>query len=341
MSIILHHESASSKMKELLIKELIQGKEYATQLKFMLNNHVDSDGSVSVKELVSNVLRTFSQTISVMNSSEACNFDEVAQNHLVNNNNSGEDGSLVAASCNDDVKSEDSSESKKRLLPTTKDRRGSYKRRKTDETRTVVTKTIGDNHSWRKYGQKEILNSQFPRSYFRCTRKHDQGCKATKQVQLIEENPEMYQITYIGFHTCKASLQTPQMVAFSADTNWDSFPVNPHHHSKEIVVHQDSPIITSERPIVKQEYPNNDDNTTQISDLTDNLLDDQNLWSDFKDFELSKPAATLSFNNVAPSDDNNADNVYSCTESQNLEIDFGLFSDFSNDLVYFDESNLL
>jgi hypothetical protein len=130
MSIILHDESASSKMKELLIKELIQGKEYATQLKFMLNNHVDSDGSVSVKELVSNVLRIFSQTISVMNSSEACNFDEVAQNHLVNNNNSGEDGSLVAASCNDDVKSEDSNESKKRLLPTTtKDRRGSYKRR--------------------------------------------------------------------------------------------------------------------------------------------------------------------------------------------------------------------
>jgi hypothetical protein len=131
MSIILHDESASSKMKELLIKELIQGKEYANQLKFMLNNHVESDGSVSVKELVTNVLRTFSETISVMNSSEACNFDEVAQNHLVNNNNnSGEDGSLVAASCNDDVKSEDSNESKKRLLPTTtKDRRGSYKRR--------------------------------------------------------------------------------------------------------------------------------------------------------------------------------------------------------------------
>ncbi|XP_045820094.1 probable WRKY transcription factor 70 [Trifolium pratense] len=335
MSIVLH-ESASSKMKEILIKELIQGKEYATQLKFMFENHVDSNGSASVKELVCNVLRTFSQTISVMTSSEACNFDEVAQNH-----NSGEDGSLVAASCNDDVKSEDSSESKKRLLPTTKDRRGSYKRRKTDETRTIVSKTIGDNHSWRKYGQKEILNSQFPRSYFRCTRKHEQGCKATKQVQLIEENPEMYQITYIGYHTCKASLQTPQMVAFSAGTNWDSFTVNPH--SKEVLVNYDQqvpPISSSERPVVKQEYLNNDDNTTpQRSDLTDNLLDEHNLWSDFKDLELPKPS-TLSFNNVAPSD-NNADNVYSCTESQNLEIDFGSFSDFSNDLVYFDESQLL
>lgn len=324
MSVILP-ETVSANKKKLLIKELLQGKEYATQLKLLLKNPVCSDGSPSVKELVANVLRSFSETISVMNSTEDCSLDEVAQNH-VNHSGSGEHGSLVEVSCNDDLKSEDTSESKKRLSPTTKDRRGSYKRRKTDETRTIVSKTIGDTHSWRKYGQKEILNSNFPRSYFRCTRKHDQGCKATKQVQLIEENPEMYQITYIGFHTCKSTLQTPQMVSFSEDTNWDSILVNSNPHSKEVLTNydqQDSHVISSERSIVKQEYPNNDDNTTPRSDVTDNLLD-PNLWSDFKDFELSK------------------DIVYSCTESQNLEIDFGVFSsDFSNDLIYFDESHLL
>ncbi|CAK8567762.1 unnamed protein product [Lathyrus sativus] len=311
-----------SAKKKLLVKELLQGKEYATQLKFLLKNRVGlgSDGSASVKELVDNLLRSFSETISVM-TSEGCNFDEVV-------NKSEENGSLVSGSCNDDVKSEDSSESKKRLLPNTKDRRGSYKRRKTDETRTVVSKTTGDIHSWRKYGQKEILNSQFPRSYFRCTRKHDQGCKATKQVQLIQENPETYQITYIGFHTCNATLHTPQMVTFSADTNWDTFLVNSQPCSKEVLTNynqQDSPIVTSERPIVKQEYPNNDEGTTTPrSDLTDDLFD-ANLWSDFKDFELSKPDTSL----------------YSCSESQNLEIGFGVFSDFSNDLVYFDERHLL
>lgn len=110
--------------KKLLIKELLQGKEYATQLKVLLKNHVASDGSSSssVKELMANVLRSFSETISVVNSSEACSSDEVHS----------QDGSLVAASCNDDMKSEeDSSESRKRLSlsPTTKDRRGSYKRR--------------------------------------------------------------------------------------------------------------------------------------------------------------------------------------------------------------------
>jgi len=123
MSVILP-ETVSAKKKKLLIKELLQGKEYATKLKLLLKNPVDSDGSPSVKELVANVLRSFSETISVMNSTEDCSLDEVAQNHV---NNS--DGSLVEASCNDDLKSEDTSECKKRLSPTTKDRRGSYKRR--------------------------------------------------------------------------------------------------------------------------------------------------------------------------------------------------------------------
>lgn len=110
-----------SSKKKLLVKELLQGQEYATQLKFLLKNRVGlgSDGSASAKELVDNLLRSFSETISVM-TSEACDFSV---------NNSEENGSLVSASWNDDMKSEDSSESKKRLLPNTKDRRGSYKRR--------------------------------------------------------------------------------------------------------------------------------------------------------------------------------------------------------------------
>nr|KYP72680.1 putative WRKY transcription factor 70 [Cajanus cajan] len=47
-------------------------------------------------------------------------------------------------------------------------------------------------------------------SYFRCTYGygHDQRCMATKQVQQCEENPDMYEITYIGNHTCNANLPT-------------------------------------------------------------------------------------------------------------------------------------
>ncbi|XP_002961829.2 probable WRKY transcription factor 31 [Selaginella moellendorffii] len=60
-----------------------------------------------------------------------------------------------------------------------------------------------DGFTWRKYGQKDILNSKFPRSYYRCTHQKELGCQATKYVQKCEDEPSMYQVTYIGEHSCQ------------------------------------------------------------------------------------------------------------------------------------------
>lgn len=43
------------------------------------------------------------------------------------------------------------------------------------------------------------------RCYFRCTYKHEQGCQALKQVQQLEEDNGMFNITYFGQHTCRKS----------------------------------------------------------------------------------------------------------------------------------------
>ncbi|XP_061339157.1 probable WRKY transcription factor 70, partial [Gastrolobium bilobum] len=113
---------------------------------------------------------------------------EVAHQNLLN---SGENGSPLT-----------SGESRKRSSPARKGGRGCYQRRKGAETWITFSCTTDDNHAWRKYGQKEIQNSKFPRSYFRCSHiKYDQGCKETKQVQLTQQNPDMYQTMYIGIHT--------------------------------------------------------------------------------------------------------------------------------------------
>lgn len=40
------------------------------------------------------------------------------------------------------------------------------------------------------------------RNYYRCTHKYDQKCKATKQVQRIQEEPPLYKTTYFDHHTC-------------------------------------------------------------------------------------------------------------------------------------------
>ncbi|URD73084.1 WRKY transcription factor [Musa troglodytarum] len=72
---------------------------------------------------------------------------------------------------------------------------------------------VDDGYSWRKYGQKDILGAKHPRAYYRCTHRHTQGCSATKQVQRSDEDPLMYEITYVEAHTC---LQKPQRASASA-----------------------------------------------------------------------------------------------------------------------------
>lgn len=60
-----------------------------------------------------------------------------------------------------------------------------------------------DGHSWRKYGQKDILGAKHPRGYYRCTHRNSQGCPATKQVQRADEDPALFDVVYHGQHTCR------------------------------------------------------------------------------------------------------------------------------------------
>ncbi|KAI4363659.1 hypothetical protein MLD38_019849 [Melastoma candidum] len=67
---------------------------------------------------------------------------------------------------------------------------------------TAIEGQLDDGHSWRKYGQKDILRAKHPRGYYRCTNRGSQGCLATKQVQRSDEDPAIFEITYRGRHTC-------------------------------------------------------------------------------------------------------------------------------------------
>ncbi|XP_076882713.1 putative WRKY transcription factor 41 [Bidens hawaiensis] len=66
-----------------------------------------------------------------------------------------------------------------------------------------------DVYSWRKYGQKDILGSKFPRSYYRCTYRYVHHCMAKKQVQRTNEDPTVFEITYKGQHTCNPTATPP------------------------------------------------------------------------------------------------------------------------------------
>ncbi|KAE8709229.1 WRKY DNA-binding protein 70, putative isoform 1 [Hibiscus syriacus] len=68
-----------------------------------------------------------------------------------------------------------------------------------------------DNYTWRKYGQKEILGSRYPRAYYRCTHQKMYNCPAKKQVQRLDNDFYTFEVTYIGQHTCHMSSTAPSI----------------------------------------------------------------------------------------------------------------------------------
>ncbi|XP_071708528.1 probable WRKY transcription factor 48 [Rutidosis leptorrhynchoides] len=57
---------------------------------------------------------------------------------------------------------------------------------------------LDDGYRWRKYGQKAVKNSPFPRSYHRCT---SVSCGVKKRVERSSEDPSIVITTYEGTHT--------------------------------------------------------------------------------------------------------------------------------------------
>ncbi|KAF3334796.1 putative WRKY transcription factor 28 [Carex littledalei] len=68
---------------------------------------------------------------------------------------------------------------------------------------------LEDGYRWRKYGQKAVKNSPYPRSYYRCT---TQKCPVKKRVERSYQDPTVVITTYEGKHTH----QTPATLRGSA-----------------------------------------------------------------------------------------------------------------------------
>ncbi|CAH8354238.1 unnamed protein product [Eruca vesicaria subsp. sativa] len=57
---------------------------------------------------------------------------------------------------------------------------------------------LDDGYRWRKYGQKAVKNSPYPRSYYRCT---TVGCGVKKRVERSSDDPYIVMTTYEGQHS--------------------------------------------------------------------------------------------------------------------------------------------
>ncbi|XP_028764455.1 probable WRKY transcription factor 70 [Neltuma alba] len=189
------------------IQELERGRELATRLRQLVltsGGEGDADRTTPfARDLVDKVVTSFSNTLLLLNLSS---LDSQMQQY---------------SSCLLPAKSDDSEDSCK-STSAVKERRGSYKRRRTSQTSEIDSEApIDDGYAWRKYGQKNIMNAAYPRNYFRCSHRFDQGCQATKQVQRIQEKPELHRTTYYGQHTCNRNSLENEIIL---DANSPSHP---------------------------------------------------------------------------------------------------------------------
>ncbi|KAK9075404.1 hypothetical protein SSX86_003727 [Deinandra increscens subsp. villosa] len=183
-------EETSTPKRERLISELIKGRDSTMTLQNLLRRRFVDGGLVLAEDLLNKILESFSDSLSKL-----CSSGEVCP-------------ACDQSTCSDNRR--------EMVVSAVKDRRGCYKRRKRENSRVKIDDTIEDGYGWRKYGQKTILDANFPRCYYRCTHK-DEGCRALKQVQKLQDGPEMFQITYFGFHTCQNIKKQTQMFSDSED----------------------------------------------------------------------------------------------------------------------------
>ncbi|KAJ6810905.1 putative WRKY transcription factor 27 [Iris pallida] len=88
----------------------------------------------------------------------------------------------------------------RRTLPNSTPRN---KKRKNQQMKKVVCQVpangvSSDLWAWRKYGQKPIKGSPYPRGYYRCS--SSKGCMARKQVERSRTDPSMLVLTYTAEH---------------------------------------------------------------------------------------------------------------------------------------------
>ncbi|KAF3590756.1 hypothetical protein DY000_02027166 [Brassica cretica] len=103
---------------------------------------------------------------------------------------------------------------------------------------------LSDAWAWRKYGQKPIKGSPYPRSYYRCS--SSKGCLARKQVERNPQNPEKFTITYTNEHNHELPTRRNSLAGSTRAKSSQPKPSITKKSGKQVVSSPTSnPVITS------------------------------------------------------------------------------------------------
>ncbi|KAI3756380.1 hypothetical protein L1987_56200 [Smallanthus sonchifolius] len=189
---------------DTIINELTQGMELAMQLKSILSSESYSE---TKHVLIQQIISSYDRAMSLVN-----RVDSGGQTLLLAPPMPGQPESSVSVDESprsqdvsqpfDDQQEDKVASKKRKAMPT-------WRHQIRISTENGLEGNTDDGYSWRKYGQKDILGSKFPRSYYRCTYRYVHHCMARKQVQRTNEDPTVFEITYKGQHTCNPTATPP------------------------------------------------------------------------------------------------------------------------------------
>lgn len=178
----------------VIINELTQGRELAAQLKGQLDSLTSPE---LCEPLLEKILSSYEKALTLLNFKLFFGMDSPLP-LLGNNNNSNVISPISEVSDGDSSKEQCQVFKKRKTSP-------QWSKQVRVCSATGMGGELDDGHSWRKYGQKDILGANHPRAYYRCTHRNTQGCLATKQVQRSDGDSSIVEVTYKGRHSCKAS----------------------------------------------------------------------------------------------------------------------------------------
>ncbi|KAI6694582.1 hypothetical protein NL676_022292 [Syzygium grande] len=165
----------------------------------LLGLHQDSSPSlfdVLLQPPISNAMDSSSEVVNPPATPNSSSISSASNDGLGNNDDEQQVKAMVEDEGVEKQEQEEHRKTKKQL-----------KAKKTNEKRqrqprvAFITKSevdhLEDGYRWRKYGQKAVKNSPFPRSYYRCT---SASCNVKKRVERSVSDPSIVVTTYEGQH---------------------------------------------------------------------------------------------------------------------------------------------
>nr|QGQ64086.1 WRKY transcription factor 63 [Santalum album] len=158
------------------------------------------------------------------------------------------------------------------------------KRRKNQQKRVCHVPAEGlssDVWAWRKYGQKPIKGSPYPRGYYRCS--SSKGCLARKQVERNKSDPAMFIVTYTAEHNHPAPTHRNSLAGSTRQK-----PLTP-------AADPDSgkPPANKPSPSSPGSTPSNSNTTSSLTEKTtenNRAAEDEDLGEDDEDFPELEPS---------------------------------------------------